>query len=185
MKMEGETDALGRFLFMYRSSPHDAGISPSELFLGRKMRTTLDLLKEKERRELQRDEPMEKEFNDHHGARVRSLSHNQPVYAKYHRKGGVKYDWLPGVIVECIGNVNFNVFVTLLCGRQKIIRCHANQLRPRTADDNTKGPVALPIDVIMSEPADQIQGQPLAPPRVSRRQPTRTSPPVLRSSKRT
>ncbi|KAH7726112.1 hypothetical protein AAVH_06300 [Aphelenchoides avenae] len=63
------------FLMAYRSTPSDVldGKSPAEIFLGRKMRTRIDLLKPESAPQPIRDEKkvrMSDQFNSHHGARA-------------------------------------------------------------------------------------------------------------------
>lgn len=180
-KMKNEDDIrtnLGKFLFNYRATPVDS-VSPAEKFIGRKIRSTLELLFKEEEEEGERDIAMEAAFNRRHGAKERTFLHEEEVYAKYHRRNGAEFVWVPAVILEKIGNVNYNVFATLPCGRQLIIRSHATQLRHRSASDTQTTPAVtgIPLDVIRcdNKPVPQ-QNE----PKRSRYRPTRSSPPVLR-----
>ncbi|PIO71365.1 integrase core domain protein [Teladorsagia circumcincta] len=78
MKNNGPTvDALHTFLFTYRSTPCTAspnGRSPAENFIGRRLRSTLDLLKPSRAPEARLDINMEMQFNRRHDTNRGSLS---------------------------------------------------------------------------------------------------------------
>lgn len=122
--------ALQTFLSVYRSTPNKSapnGLSPAEILMGRRHRTTLDMLKPSTQAtcEQKRNSLMEVQFNRHHGAKKRVFQKNQKVYASTFKTG--KLSWLAGVVIERVGNVLYNV---LLEGG-KLIRAHTNQLRAR------------------------------------------------------
>lgn len=98
---------------------------------------------------------MEASFNKQHGAKERVFGHNEMVIAKHVKKGGLSFAWIPGVILEQLGNVNYNVFLTLPCGRQRIEKHHANQLRSPSADTQKPVSIERPIamELITDEPS--------------------------------
>nr|CDJ86255.1 RNA-directed DNA polymerase (reverse transcriptase) and Integrase domain containing protein [Haemonchus contortus] len=130
-KLKGEeptTEALQAFLMAYRSTPCPSGpnhLSPAENFLGRRIRTELDLMMPSpEDSTGRRDTKMEDQFNRHQGAKPRHFDVDDAVYAKDYRQA--KTTWTPGIIARRLGNVMYHV----RCGSSLWTR-HANQLRPR------------------------------------------------------
>lgn len=133
-KLEGtgtSKEILQTFLKCYRSTPNTNALqnkTPSELFVGRNLRTNLDLLKKRDQPEIQRNEKMEQQFNKRHSAIERKYGCGDKVYVKIYKLN--KTHWYPGVINKIIGNVNYEVKVdNIPCFRA--VRSHANQLRPR------------------------------------------------------
>ncbi|XP_037806223.1 uncharacterized protein K02A2.6-like [Lucilia sericata] len=97
-KLEGmgtASENLQTFLKCYRSSPNPSsgGKSPSELFVGRKIRINLDLLKKPTESQLQRNEKMEEQYNKRNGAKERIYNIGQKVYAKLYKLN--KSEWFP------------------------------------------------------------------------------------------
>ena len=71
--------ALASFLLRYRSTPHaTTGVSPCSLFLGRNLRTHLDLLKPNVGARVVSQQDKQKAYHDRHG-RYRELEIRQPV----------------------------------------------------------------------------------------------------------
>ncbi|XP_058465077.1 uncharacterized protein K02A2.6-like [Malaya genurostris] len=140
-------EALDTFLLTYRSTPNRTGPegkSPSEVMFGRRIRTCLELL-----RPSSAILPMTPHVQQ--DQQRRSFNRNELVFAKvYHRN---TWKWAPGVILEKIGNVMYNVLVD-----RRVLRSHINQLRCRTgtvspntgsllsASSSTK---LLPLDVLL------------------------------------
>lgn len=134
-KFEGEViniyQKLQLFLSSYRSTPNKnapEGKSPSEILTGRKMKTTLDLIKPPNRRPLLHNQKMEQQFNRRHGAVERSFTPGELVLAKVYQHN--KSSWMPGKIIEKIGSVNYNVYLDV----GKLIRSHTNQLIRRVEE---------------------------------------------------
>ncbi|PIO74710.1 integrase core domain protein [Teladorsagia circumcincta] len=92
-KLRGERttqEALQKFLFAYRRTPSPtlSGKSPAEVFLGRRLRSTLTLLNPSQGvLEPQRNWKMEAQFNHHHGARSRIFEPNDLVWTRDYRAG--------------------------------------------------------------------------------------------------
>lgn len=84
-KLEGEgnlQEILQIFLKTYRSTSNknSSNKSPAELMLGRKIRSTLDLLKPTKIKYNDRNTKMEKQFNEKHGAKDREFEIGDTVY---------------------------------------------------------------------------------------------------------
>ncbi|XP_058822868.1 uncharacterized protein K02A2.6-like [Topomyia yanbarensis] len=139
------TDALDTFLLAYRSTPNRSapeGKSPSELLFGRKIRTCLELLRPPPATE---PKPIEKQHSQ-----LRFFNRNDPVFAKVYARNSWK--WSPGVIVERIGDVMYNIWVE----DRRMLRSHINQLRSRTVTGSTTNTVGqqtryaqLPLDILL------------------------------------
>ncbi|XP_055347368.1 uncharacterized protein K02A2.6-like [Paramacrobiotus metropolitanus] len=119
-------DALRQFLWRYRSAPHaTTGQSPAELFIGRKLRSTLDLLvpvmataTERNRERYQKNfdkRTKSKEFHSGQLVLVRDYRLNRTV------------DWISGKLVRRYGTKVWDVKVGDLMWRR-----HVNQMRPRS-----------------------------------------------------
>jgi hypothetical protein len=83
---------IGNFLLAYRSTPHRSvpgHRSPSEAFLGRRIRTPLDLLKPQQNSQGSRDDAMEQAFKKHHGAKLRSFKSKERKFTVRHSTGNV------------------------------------------------------------------------------------------------
>ncbi|MFH4976831.1 hypothetical protein AB6A40_003540 [Gnathostoma spinigerum] len=129
LKGEGPTaEILQTFLLNYRSSPNptlENSVSPAELFLGRKLRTSLNLLiPSADITSHAKDVAMEAQFNRHHGARRRSFEPGDTVYVRDNR--GSHPSWVSGKVLRRRGRVVYEVQV----GANVWTR-HINQLRAR------------------------------------------------------
>ena len=122
-------DRISRMLFQYRITPHSTtGVSPSELLIGRRLRSRLDFLKPSMEERVVSKQQKQKELHDSH-SRDCTFSVGERVYVKNNRKG---QKWLSGSVVNKTGPVSFKV--ELQDGR--VIRCHLDQLRPRYTEDS-------------------------------------------------
>lgn len=121
-------ERLECFLLNYRVTPNPNapdGKSPSELLMGRRLRTTLDLMIPKHPVAPVRNRKMEYQYNRHHGAQKKRFNVGEPVFALAY--GNNRTSWQPGYVSRRRGTVLYDVEV----GNQRWIR-HANQLRRRT-----------------------------------------------------
>ncbi|XP_055632916.1 uncharacterized protein K02A2.6-like [Toxorhynchites rutilus septentrionalis] len=131
--------ALQTFLYVYRSTPSAvlSGQSPAEVMLGRKMRTTLDLLR-----------PSSKpEIHPQHQPVKRSFLAGARVYAKVYSAND-KWKWMPGVVLEAIGNVNYNILLDCQVGRRKVLRSHIDQLRTGMEE---VAPAPAPLSILIDD----------------------------------
>ena len=116
---------LAQFLLSYRSTPHATiNVSPSELFLQRKVRTRFDLLKPNTEGNVSDKQMKQKQQHDKH-AKPRTFSVGQQVMLKDFRTNGT---WLPGSIVQQTGPVSYKVEI----GDGRILRRHIDHIRDRT-----------------------------------------------------
>lgn len=136
-------EALDVFLLTYRTTPNPAtpeGISPSEAMFGRKIRTSLDLL---------RPSTVPAVVSSEEAKNTRkAFKIGDCVYAKLY--SGNQWRWAPGVVLEPIGRVMFNVWVE----DKRMVRSHLNQLRTRTTSsksstDSVKPSPKLPLDILL------------------------------------
>lgn len=140
LKNEGGTslDNLETFLQTYRSTPNrnvNDFKSPAEAFIGRKIKTSLDLLKPRKPISTTPNEKQNQQFDKHHGARNRQFIPGDKIYAKIYRNN--KDHWVPGTVIERKGTVNYNVLVTD-GDKTRLIRSHTNQIKLRYSDISQK-----------------------------------------------
>ena len=120
-------DKISRVLFQYRITPHSTtGSSPSELLIGRRLRSRLDLLKPCTDEKVVAKQLKQKESHDKR-CRQCTFSVGEKVYVKSNRKGK---NWLSGFIVRETGPVSFQVKLE----DGKTIRFDQDQLRQRYND---------------------------------------------------
>lgn len=128
------------FLATYRTTPSrytPNGTSPAEVLIGRKVRTTLDLLLPSSREGVHRDD-------DNHPISSKSFEIGDVVYCQVHCNN--KYQWKPGRITGKIGNVMYELS---LKNSQRILRAHANQLKRRYTECSEIENEPLPLDILM------------------------------------
>ncbi|CAI2348977.1 unnamed protein product [Caenorhabditis sp. 36 PRJEB53466] len=131
-KLQGESegdDALNVFLQIYRSTPCAAAPqqkSPAEGFLGRPIRTPLQLLLPTKRSaDSDRNRDMERQFNVHHGARRQDYRPHQAIYSRDFRNPA-RPTWSAGIVIKKLGNTVYEVEVDGFRWKR-----HANHLKPR------------------------------------------------------
>ncbi|XP_065079446.1 uncharacterized protein K02A2.6-like [Ochlerotatus camptorhynchus] len=102
---------LQTFLSVYRSIPNrntPQSTSPAEAFLGRPVRTTLDLLKKPVPvNEAVKNHKQNEQFNWRHGAFKREFEEDDLVYIEQHCRNAKS--WIPGRVIERKGSVNYIV----------------------------------------------------------------------------
>lgn len=121
--------AMNMFLQYYRSSPDSTGQAPAEKFLGRKIRTSLDMLTFNDelcrtRIETQAASASKAKgnFDRRHGVREKKFHKGETVWTRDFRQQTHK--WTKGKILRRIGNVLYEVQVGDVRWRR-----HANQLK--------------------------------------------------------
>uniref|UniRef100_A0A7I4Y6B5 RNA-directed DNA polymerase n=1 Tax=Haemonchus contortus TaxID=6289 RepID=A0A7I4Y6B5_HAECO len=109
--------------------------SPAELFLGRQIRTRLNLLKPCAiTNSNKRDQKMEAQYNRHHGAKDKQFNIGDFVWAKDYRSGWPKQ--MPGQVLQRHGDRLYDIAVN-----GEIWKRHADQLRLRVnSDEHTPVP---------------------------------------------
>ncbi|MFH4981910.1 hypothetical protein AB6A40_008619 [Gnathostoma spinigerum] len=126
-KLRGEettAEALQTFLLSYRTTPNAtlSNRSPAEVLLGRRLRTSLDLICPTSPAPLRRDNIMEHQFNRAHGPRNRSFAREDFVLLRDHRSP--QPQWTTGQLPRRHGSVLYDVQVG-----SDVWRRHTNQLR--------------------------------------------------------
>ena len=173
---------LAKILFMYRLTPQSTtNVSPSELLLGKRPRSRLDLIKPHTAERVERKQLSQKKQHDLKSS-VRSLQVGDPVFVRNYRS---RVKWLPGEIHEKTGPVSFKV--KLVDGR--IRRCHQDQIRKRTvevhprstSEESDTTPSVVPGILVpeLSDPRPTSESAGVANPALeSSDSPIETDPPV-------
>ncbi|GFR60864.1 Pol polyprotein [Elysia marginata] len=113
-----------KFLTRYRVTPHTTtGLTPSELLLGRKMRTHLDLLFPSLYDSVT-DKVTRQKANYDNNCKERNIQVHDKVFVRNYSAHGDS--WVPGVVMAKTGPVSFQAKTK----EQNVIRRHANQLKP-------------------------------------------------------
>lgn len=139
------------FLTTYRAIPNRSapdGKSPAELLLGRRIRTTMDLLlppKDQAERHIT-DDYMQQQYNRKHGVKPKSFAAGDMIFVKLYRNNNA-FDWTPGKIIERVGNSMYNIYVETQ-RRKQLIRSHIDQIQARVPAKSTNDS-QLPFDILM------------------------------------
>ena len=97
---------LMSFLLSYRITPHaTTNTAPSELFMGRSLRTRLDLLRPNLEESVVRKQAQQKMKHDQH-SKFREFQIGQSVLARNYRPGPL---WVPRIIEERTGPLSYVV----------------------------------------------------------------------------
>ena len=127
-QMQGGTveEKLARFLMKYRITPHSTtGISPSELLMGRRLRSRLDILHPDLSGKVEDKQWKQKLAHDNQKA-PRTFEEGDPVFAEDFTASSEK--WLPGVIQKVTGPLSYRI--QLADGR--VVRRHVDNMRARS-----------------------------------------------------
>ena len=136
-------ERLASFLLTYRTTPHaTTGEMPCQLFMGRKLRTRLDLLRPAVDRRVCGKQADQKVGHDRH-AKLREVWVGQQVMARNWRPGPM---WVPGVVTERLAPLTYLVQVQ----SGQLWRCHVDKLRLRS--DTPAAVAPLPLREEISEP---------------------------------
>jgi hypothetical protein len=121
MKADWESNhhRLQEFLLYYRTTPHSGTeMTPSEMIVGRRLRTKLDLVRPNLGERMLKQNPGVTEPRD--------LEVGQGVWIRDYRKKGAK--WVKGVVVRRLSPVTYEVQV-LVDHKLVVWKRHINQLR--------------------------------------------------------
>ena len=151
---------LARYLLKQRTTPHSTtGVPPTELLMGRPLRTHLDLVKPDVSGRVISQQQTQKSNYDK-GTPYRSFSPGEPVYARNFSHRGPQ--WFPGHILERDSSVTY--LVELADGR--VIRRHINALFRAVAEQPVGGESSVPLQRHEPVPAPPVQvslGLPASP----------------------
>lgn len=145
--------ALPSFLFEYRVTPHPAtGMSPAEILMGRKLRTTLSLLHPDDEQRRPGTELFKESYkanmkrNHDKKVQFRDFVVNDLVYARDYRARAER--WLEGIVVRVLGSNTYLVKTDAGTWNR-----HADQLKRRKPyhPEQTEEPeeplvIRLPVD---------------------------------------
>ena len=121
-------ECLASFLLRYRNTQHaTTGVAPSELMVGRHLRTRLDLLRDQVATRVQ--DSQEKQ-NSH--SPTRNLQVGQRVWVRNYRSGP---RWIPGIVEEVKGPVSY---IVRILETDELWHRHLNQIREREADTSSQ-----------------------------------------------
>ena len=125
---------LNQFLFTYRSCPHaTTNVSPSELFLGRTLRTRFDLLKPDLKSKVLDKQASQKSQHDKH-SKTRCFTPGQAVMIRDFRPNSNK--WMPGTVLSVLGPVTYHVEVE----KGKVLKRHVDHMRERMVINEGRAP---------------------------------------------
>ena len=114
---------LWSFLLRYRCTPHSTtNQAPCDLFVGRRLRTRLDLLRPAQEDHVLNKQAQQKLHHDQH-CRERDLEPGQGVMARNFRPGAT---WIPAVVRKKLGPLTYLVEQK----EGKFCRRHVDHLRP-------------------------------------------------------
>jgi len=77
--------------------------------MGKPLRTIFYLLKPPQRHPHKDDNKLrqEQQFNRKHGIKLKAFDVDSEVYVKIYNNN--KWEWIPGKVIECVGQVLYNV----------------------------------------------------------------------------
>ena len=131
---------LASFLLGYRTTPHaTTGRSPRVLFLGRELRTRLDLLRPNCKDHVVSQQSKQVQHHDQH-AKPQQFQVGQRVMARNYRSGP---RWCPGMVKSCLGPRT----VLVETDQSQIWKRHHDQLR--SANVATDPPSVQGDDVLV------------------------------------
>lgn len=120
-------ERVARYLFHYRNTPHSTtGQTPSELLLGHRPRSRLDLLFPDLSSNVTKAQQRQKAAHDSKSA-DRSFQLGDTVYSKAYSRGQPK--WVPAIVVQKTGPVSYLVQLDDTI----TVKRHLDQLRKRDA----------------------------------------------------
>ena len=163
-EMDGRTfqQRLQNFLLTYRSSPHaTTGVPPCTLFLGRSLRTRLDLLRPDIEQKVHEKQAHQKTHHDQH-AKPRQFTVGQPVMVRNLRPGPT---WIPGTIAQQLGPVSYLVNVQHgVSWRRHVDHLKQRQEFPlpqhdqekKKEDENATEDVFIPFSISEENPEAEI-----------------------------
>ncbi|XP_011883987.1 PREDICTED: uncharacterized protein K02A2.6-like [Vollenhovia emeryi] len=119
---------LNEFLCQYRRAPHaTTNQSPAQLFLGRTIRTKLDLVRP--------DETNVKITQKQQAVANPTFREFQPTQKIYFLSGNPRMDkWIPGTIVTRLGDLHYEIDY-----QGKRFKRHVDQMRSRWEDNHHRG----------------------------------------------
>ena len=157
---------LADFLFTYRFTKHaTTNVSPSELFLKRKLRTRFDLLKPDIKNFVFSKQTEQKSHHDG-SAKLRILFPSQSVMVMNYRSSD---KWIPGTVLKKLGPVTYCIEID----NGKIIKRHIDQLRHSSTPSGLSTPHISNPDTNIQDNFQYSDNQDHVPPEPEPRYPHR------------
>ena len=157
---------LARFLMVYRNTPHSTtGVPPAELFLKRRPRTRLDVMRPSTGDQVLLKQVEQKRVHDKR-CRPREFVVGQAVLVRNVRDGS---KWLPGEVCAKTGPVSYEVNV---CGQ--VWRRHAEQLLSQSNSMYQQPDAPFPTEVDVEVPSLGAPPRPTTQPEVESMAPDNT-----------
>ena len=117
------TSCIHKFLLAYRTTPHaTTGVPPSNLLMGRRLRSKLDLMLPDFQSKMESKEWKQMEVQK----KVRQFSESSPVLV---RSYGTPEKWSPGQVVSKLGNMHYQVQA-----KGSLVKRHVDQLLSSLSD---------------------------------------------------
>ena len=150
---------ISRFLFSYCITPHSTtGVAPSELLMGRRLRSRLDLLHPDIAERVRKRQLVQKDSHDQH-CQQRDLSIGEIVWVRNHTTGR---PWLPGTISQVRSQQRLRI--DLEDGR--VVDRHNDHVRRRVAqpegNSSTSSDAPILPDLGQTEDSDASGSDPAA-----------------------
>lgn len=166
-------EVLSSFLLRYRSTAHAVtGSTPSELFLGRPLRTVLDLLRPSQKEVVEERQAKQKYYHDMN-KREKVFELEQEVFARVFRKGLLR--WEQGRVVEILGSrlllIRLNDGTVLRRHLDQVQHCSGKSAATLNEDaasvehgSNESSDISTSLLDDDFEPFDDVEGTALEPP---------------------
>ncbi|PAA68677.1 hypothetical protein BOX15_Mlig034486g1 [Macrostomum lignano] len=164
---------LARFLLTYRVTPHSTtGVPPSQLMMGRPLRTLLDLVRPDVSAAVTRRQEAQKLQHDRR-ARARSFEEGDDVVV---RDFTGQQKWLPASISRQTAPLSYECRLP----DDRIVRRHADHVASAGVEPLTSGSTELPINDELRYESAEAEVPPLLPPtpRPPTQPPTAPPPPT-------
>ena len=146
---------IDRFLFNYRLTPHcTTGVTPSELLLGRKMRSRLDLLSPVDQVS-QRVSQKQQKQKENHTKRPRKVTFDVGSRVMVRNFGVRGPKWLPARVEEVTGPLSYRC----LLERGGVVKRHQDQMQRTTQNDVYRDLEDLPFLPIVSGESSVESGE--------------------------
>src|SRR5277367_3572717 len=121
-------DALQKFLFSYRTTPHTTtGKTPAYLMFRRELRTPLAAVIPTEDSKV--DQSQERQNKDTGIREVRAFAKDDRVYAK------IGKDWIPGIVIKHQAPMTYSIRLD----SDRVVKCHTDNLRKTKVRFDTDG----------------------------------------------
>ena len=146
---------LARFLSKYRLTPHSTtGLSPSEMLLGRRPRSRLDLMNPDLAQKVLSNQLQQKRTHDN-SKQARSFKVGEEVYVRSFNNIN---HWIPGSILATTGPLSYKISLA----NGVVIKRHVDHVKARySRDQSFQVPASIPHSEIAVRSQDQTNLEPV------------------------